>query len=216
MSLAQRISRADVEQALALPDFDVAAAQRLLSPLTRAISRPQELGGRPRLGGIMVLLYPAAEELHLVLTRRRPDLAAHPGQISFPGGRNEAPETLQQTALRETEEEIGVPARAVQVLGTLTPIYIPPSDFEVFPFVGWVQNGKRPAFVPQPSEVAEIIELPVASFLAPAARAEAWWDLNGRRVLVPHFLVSGHTVWGGTAIMLSEFVERLRAVLPAS
>lgn len=214
--MASSITRADIERALSLPDFDVPAAQRLLSPLSRAITRPPELGGMVRIGGIMVLLYPAAEELHLVLTRRRPDLASHPGQISFPGGRNEPPETLQQTALRETEEEIGVPAQTVEVLGALTPIYIPPSDFQVFPFVGWMQNGQRPSFSPQPAEVAEIIELPVGAFLDPTARAQAIWELGGQPMLVPHYLIGGYKVWGATAIMLSEFIERLRAVIPAA
>lgn len=211
--MSSRITRADIERALDLPDFDVSAAQSLLSPLTRAITRPAELGGMARVGGIMVLLYPTADQLHLVLTRRRPDLASHPGQISFPGGRNEPPETPQQTALRETEEEIGVSAETVEVLGALTPIYIPPSDFQVYPFVGWIQNGQRPSFIPQLSEVAEIIELPVRAFLNPAARTQAWWDLNGQSMLVPHFLIGGYKVWGATAIMLSEFVERLRAVI---
>lgn len=202
----------EIEQALQLPDFDVHAAHRLLSPLSRAIVRPPELGGEARLGGVMLLLFPGDEELHLVLTRRRSDLAAHPGQISFPGGRNEAEETLEITALRETEEEIGVPAAAVQIIGALAPIYIPPSDFHVYPYVGWTHNGQRPSFVPAPEEVAEIIEVPLSSLLAPDARAEETWELHGRKTQVPHFAVAGHKVWGATGIMLSEFVERLRVV----
>lgn len=202
----------DVQRALALPDFDTARAHRLMSPVTRAISRPPQLGGEARLGGIMMLLFAEQGELQLVLTRRRPDLAAHPGQISFPGGRHEPPETMAQTALRETEEEIGMPAQEIEILGGLTPIYIPPSDFQVYPFVGWVTKGERPLFSPEPAEVAEIIEAPLDPLLQPGMRVEEWWDLGGQRLLVPYFAVGEHKVWGGTAIMLSEFVERLRAV----
>lgn len=203
----------DVQKALEQPDFDIPAAHRLMAPTPRPMSRPPQLGGQPRLGGVLLLLYSAQGELHLVLTRRRPDLAAHPGQISFPGGRNEAPESLQVTALRETEEEIGMPAKAIRIMGTLTPIYIPPSDFHVYPFVGRVARSGRPSFTPEPAEVAEIIEVPLSPLLAPEARVEEWRDLGGQSMVVPHFAVNGHKVWGATAIMLSEFVERLRAVI---
>jgi 8-oxo-dGTP pyrophosphatase MutT (NUDIX family) len=161
----------------------------------------------------MLLLYTAQAELHFVLTRRRPDLTAHPGQISFPGGRNEAPEALEVTALRETEEEIGIPAKAIKIMGALTPIYIPPSDFHVYPFVGRVARRGRPSFTPEPGEVAEIIEVPLAPLLAPEVRVEEWRDLGGQHMVVPHFAMNGHKVWGATAIILSEFVERLRGVV---
>lgn len=203
----------DVQHALALTDFDTAGAHRLMSPVTRALNRPPQLGGEARLGAIMMLLFAEQGTLHLVLTRRRPDLAAHPGQISFPGGRHEPPETMAQTALRETEEEIGMPAQEIEILGGLTPIYIPPSDYQVYPFVGRAGRGERPLLIPQPSEVAEIIETPLDSLLQPGVRVEEWWDLGGQRLLVPYFAVGKHKVWGATAIMLSEFVERLRAAL---
>ncbi len=202
----------DIRNALELPDFDVAAAQRHMSPVTRPLARPSELGGEARVGGVLLLLYYLNGELYLVLTRRRPDLAAHPGQISFPGGRNEPPESLPTTALRETEEEIGMPAADVELLGTLTSIYIPPSDFEVHPFVGWVSNGKRPSFVAAPDEVAEIVEVPLATLLEPGVKVEEWRELGGQQMRVPHFAVDGHKVWGATAIILNEFVERLRVV----
>ena len=202
-----------IKQALALVDFDVERAQRKMAPLSRALVRPLELEGVSRLGGVLLLLFCRDGSLHVVLTRRRDDLASHAGQISFPGGRNEAPETLLETALRETEEEVGINVADLEILGALTPIYIPPSDYEVHPYVAWFSNGELPIFNAAPQEVAEIIEAPLATLLAPASRVEESWDFDGQQIVVPFFAVQGHKVWGATAVMLSEFVERLRAVL---
>lgn len=166
-----------------------------------------------RIGAVLVLLYVRDKELYLVLTKRRDDLHSHAGQISFPGGRHEESETLLATALRETEEEVGVPGTAVQSLGQLTTIYIPPSGFLVHPFVGWYQNGGPPKFTPSEDEVAQIIEVPLSTLLDPKTAVAEPWDFKGHEVMVPYFAVQGHKVWGATAIMLSEFVERLREVI---
>ena len=146
-------------------------------------------------------------EMRLVLTRRREDLASHPGQISLPGGRYEDEETLAQTALRETHEEIGVPRDSIEIVAQLNQVYIPPSDFAVTPFVGWI--GSRPALVPEEAEVAEIIEVSLDHLCDPATLQ--WGDLqvDDRNLHVPFYSIQGHQVWGATAIMLSEFVERL-------
>ena len=201
----------DVRAALALPDFDGFGAQRRMMPAARPVGRPLGLTGQPRLGGVLVLLYCAGEALTLVLTRRPDYEGVHSGQVSFPGGRHEPPETLEATALRETAEEIGVPPAEVEVLGALTPLYILPSDFEVHPFVGRARNG-RPVFVPDPREVAEIVETPFDLLLDPATRVGEVWELRGLSMRVPFFLVGEHKVWGATAMMLSELVERVRYV----
>lgn len=201
-----------VKEALRLPDFDGLAAHKKMMPAPRPLVRPFELSGSPRIGAVLLLLYCHQDELSIVLTRRRDDLQSHPGQISFPGGRHEAPETLVMTALRETHEEIGVEPDVLTVLGELTPIYILPSDFEVHPFVAWYKNGERPFFHPDPREVAEIVEAPLRLLLDPAIRAEEVWNIRGLEVAVPYFAVGSHKVWGATAMMLSEFLERLRLV----
>jgi 8-oxo-dGTP pyrophosphatase MutT (NUDIX family) len=164
--------------------------------------------GKPRQGAVLLLLYLKQQQVHLVLTRRRDDLNSHAGQISLPGGRREGAETLEEAAVREAHEEIGVKPVAVTILGSLTPLYIPPSDFEVHPFVGW--HAQTPAFMRQVSEVAEIIEFPLERLLAPETREEEEWDLRGARVIVPFFRIGTHKVWGATAMILSEFLERLR------
>jgi len=206
----------NIQAALDLESFDVLAAQQLMIPRIRRNERPPEMQGEPRVGGVLLLLYCYQQQMHVVLTRRRDDLNAHAGQISFPGGRREAGETAVQTALRETYEEIGVPPADISILGELTSIYIPPSDFEVHPYVGWVHNGERPSFTPQISEVAEIIETPLSHLMQPESRRSEPWEFRGSQVTVPFFDVDGHKVWGATAIMLSEFLERLRTVMSAN
>jgi len=204
------LTTAVIRQALSLPDFDVHLAHQHMLPLNRNRQRPAELSGQPRIGGVLLLLYSHEEKMHLVLTRRRDDLTSHAGQISFPGGRREANETPVQAALRETEEEIGVPATAVSILGELSSIYIPPSDYEVHPFVGWVNGGKRPSFVPEIREVAEILEVPLCHLLDPHTREIGPIPVRGATYTVPYYNVDGHKVWGATAILLSEFLGRLR------
>jgi len=202
----------DVRQAMDLPHFDGPAAQSRMMPVSRVRQRPADKPGPPRLGGVLLLLYEPDDELYLVLTRRRDNLGSHAGQVSLPGGRREESETLVATALRETHEEIGVPPSAVIILGHLSPLYILPSDYEVHPFVAWYQDGNQPIFIPESREVAEIIEVPLRYLLDPDTRREEPWQLYGQEIMVPYFAVGEHKVWGATAMMLSEFMERLRAV----
>lgn len=179
-----------------------------MKPVPRATVRPHDQDGAPRQGAVLLMLFRRAGQVRFVLTRRRDDLASHAGQISLPGGRREDGESLRDTALRETYEEIGIEPESVKILGCLQPLYILPSDFEVTPFVGW--HSESPAFVPQPSEVAEIIEAPLVQLLHEEARREELWERQGISMVVPYFQIDSHKVWGATAMMLSEFVERLR------
>ena len=206
------ISLDEINKALDLPDFDGTAAQLMMMPAFRRNVRPIERTGQPRLGGVLLLLYCHQDELHLLLTRRREDLNSHAGQISFPGGRLDDGETLRETALRETFEEVGVSPESVHIMGALTRIYILPSDFEVHPFVAWYRNGKRPFFQPNDAEVAQILEVPLSHLLEPANRKEEPWTIRNFEMDVPFFEFQGHKIWGATAMMLSEFLERLRSV----
>ncbi|MGD2078139.1 MAG: CoA pyrophosphatase, partial [Chloroflexota bacterium] len=129
-------SQNEIRQALALPAFDAEGAQQHMIPRPRG-GRPPEMTGRPRQGAVLVALYDKDGQTHLVLTRRRDDLNDHAGQISFPGGRREDGETLQATALREAQEEIGLQPADMTILGQLSLLYIPPTDYEVHPFVAW-------------------------------------------------------------------------------
>jgi 8-oxo-dGTP pyrophosphatase MutT (NUDIX family) len=203
----------DVRAALSLPDFDGFGAQRRMMPDARPVGRSPGRAGEPRLGGVLMLLYCVDGEAMLVLTRRPDYGGVHAGQVSCPGGRHEPPETLAATALRETYEEIGVRPAEVEIMGELTPLYVMPSDFEVHPFVGRFLGEGRPSFVPDTREVAAIIETPLRVLLDPATRAREEMEIRGGlRMMVPFFRLGEDKVWGATAMMLSEFVERLRYV----
>ncbi len=203
----------DVRAALDLDTFDVAAAHALMFPATR--QRMAQKTERSRQAGVLVLLYPEAGQLHFVLTRRTDTLRGHSGQISFPGGRRDlADATFIHTALRETHEELGVVIPASAVVGSLTPIYIPPSDFEVFPIVAALDHAPR--LHPNPHEVAEVFGVPLAALVDDRYKRVEDWPFNDTLMRVPFYAFNGHKVWGATAIMLSELECRLREVLPES
>lgn len=159
----------------------------------------------PRRGGVLVLLYPDDQggELTVVLTRRTDNMANHRGQISFPGGSvDPADASTAHTALREACEEIGVCASDVRLLGELTPLYIPPSNFRIYPHVAYA--ARRPLFNPQPTEVAELLEAPLRHFMDDRAVGEEQRIVMGQPMRIPYFLVHGHKVWGATAMVLAE------------
>lgn len=145
-----------------------------------------------------------ADTSSLVFTRRAPDLDTHPGQMSFPGGRAEPEDdSLLETALRETEEEIGLARDAVQIVGELDPIETV-TGFYVEPYVGQVPDGP---FVPQRSEVAEVVVLAVDALTTDEHyECEYHEDQAGRSVPVHYFHVDGYTVWGATASLLVQYL----------
>lgn len=167
-----------------------------------------------RLAATLILLYPADDgEAGLVLTLRQPSLKAHSGQVSLPGGSLEPGETPEDAAHREAWEEVGVDPDAPDILGRLTPLYIPPSRFSVWPVVAAV--SERPAFVPQEDEVADLIEVRVSALLDPAVRKSSERDVPLGRFDVPYFDLGGYEVWGATAMMLAEFAAVLADAVAA-
>jgi 8-oxo-dGTP pyrophosphatase MutT (NUDIX family) len=181
-------------------------AQVTMAPRPRLLSPPS--GVEPRKAGVLLILYPIHSALHLVLTVRTSDLDHHSGQISLPGGGwEEGDSSLQETALREAYEEIGVATDDLEVLGPLTPLYIPPSNNVIHPFVAYTPG--RPTFHPDPREVAELLEVPLHLLLDPATRREEDWIWRGVPLYVPFYAVGHHKVWGATAIVLAEFLALL-------
>lgn len=208
---SKTLSLATIQSALSLESFDVLRAQMIMAPLQRRIARPAHKEGAAKEAAVMVLLYPHLHDLHLVLIRRNRYPGVHSDQVGLPGGKREQQETFLQAALRETHEELGVVPQVVQLLGQLTPIYIPPSDFEVHPFVGYTTS--RPVWMPDPKEVSGVIETPVAALLDDTIKCDEEMTLLGSTVRVPYYDIQGNQVWGATAIMLSEFEGRLRSAL---
>ncbi|MGD1992481.1 MAG: CoA pyrophosphatase [Anaerolineae bacterium] len=181
-------------------------AQVTMAPRPRTL-RPAE-GVAPRQAGVLLLLYPVDGVPHLVLTVRTPDLNHHSGQISLPGGGWEDQDpSLQETALRETQEELGIDVAQMEVLGPLTPLYVPPSNNCVYPFVA--AASRRPEFHPDPLEVADLLEVPLSLLADPATRREEEWVWRGAPLHVPFYAVGEHRVWGATAVILAEFLALL-------
>ncbi len=165
-----------------------------------------------REAGVLILLYPHlsnnTSDLHVALMRRPEYPGVHSGQVSFPGGRREYGESLQKTALREAAEEIGILPNMVTVIGELSPLYTPPSNFCIYPFVGF--SATRPLFELDSREVAELIEVPLDLLTNSTIRKqEIWYFENYGERQVPFFEVFGHKVWGATAMILSEFLTLL-------
>ncbi|MCW9037321.1 MULTISPECIES: CoA pyrophosphatase [Altibacter] len=187
----------------------MAPIERLLE--LKAIARQQT---KPRKAGVMALFYPSqAYETHLILILRKTYKGVHSAQVGFPGGKMESGDaSLQHAALRETEEEVGVPSNRIAVLKELTEIYIPPSNFFVQPYLGI--TAETPSFVPQEDEVEALIEVPLLHFMDDSILVTKTLTTSyATDIEVPAFLLNGHVVWGATAMMLSEVRELLRQVL---
>lgn len=158
-----------------------------------------------RQGSILILLYAQETNINTVLILRSDYDGVHSGQVAFPGGKFEPADIdLKTTALREASEEIGIIGSEVEIIGQLTKLYIPPSNFVVHPFIGI--STLPPLFHPDANEVKEIIEVNILRLLDNSIIGEKEMLLkNKMRVITPYYEIKGHTVWGATAMILSEF-----------
>ncbi|PWD97976.1 NUDIX hydrolase [Marinilabilia rubra] len=184
-------------------------AQEIMAPEVR---HPGPWGSGPenaRFSSVLILFYPKNGQWYLPLIQRPLYNGAHSGQISFPGGKQEEQDAgFLETALRETHEEIGVePARVIH-LGALTRLYIPKSNFFVYPQVGWMHGA--PSFIPDPMEVDEVIEVSLDELLDESCVRTFTYQSGGLNVSAPYFGVSGKRIWGATAMILSEILEVIR------
>ena len=155
---------------------------------------------------VLVPLYLDRGRLHTVFTKRGDDLRRHPGEISFPGGRyDEGERDLRATALREAQEEIGLPMDAVEIVGALQPTPTIATGYAVYPFVGLIEPGRT--WTPSVREVSEVLELPLSDLLSGYGRRRL--IRRGVPIRTDTYLVGDHLIWGATARILSDLFDRL-------
>ena len=187
-----------------------------MAPIERILELKQQakVVKTAKRAAVICLFYPEANgETYFMLILRKTYKGVHSAQIGFPGGKVEPEDTsIENTALRETEEEVGVPQKDISVLKKLTEIYIPPSDFFVQPFLATAYS--TPQFVRQESEVEALVPVPLSEFLDDDIRVEKILSTSyAEEIKVPAFQLQGHIVWGATAMMLNEIRALLLKVL---
>ncbi len=155
---------------------------------------------------VLILFFEKNEEFYIPFIKRPIYNGVHSGQIAFPGGRWETTDkSMYHTALREAREEIGIKTEKVSLIGKLTDLYIPPSNYIVSPFTGIYHSADT--FIADPTEVAAIIEIPFSFFLKSDSRKEATLKLsNGQQITTPSFNFNNEIIWGATAMILNELV----------
>lgn len=205
-----------------LDDLPELLAERLRHPLPgrAAQSRfePELSFGRhyapappsARAAAVLALLYPVEGIWYLPLTVRPATMIDHAGQVSFPGGMIDAGEKSQEAALRELEEELGVSADRVELIGQLSPLYLFVSNFSVIP---WVGISREPLiFNPSTDEVAELLEVPLSYLLDDANAGRHLRDFHGMDFSAPHIRWQTHYIWGATSMILGELIALVREI----
>ena len=195
-----------------LEDLPGQEAHDIMMPSIRR-SMPMDLSKIPnaKLSSVLLLLYPSKGRILFPLTKRHDYNGTHGGQISLPGGKLEEKESRIQTALREAEEEIGVDRNQVEVIGSLTEMYIQPSNFKVLPVLGIL--NEPPSFVKEEFEVEKILEVSVEEVIGTSNHKVM--DMPVRNMTLkdtPYFDIQGHIVWGATAMILSELAMLLKRI----
>lgn len=170
---------------------------------------PRIPGPDARFAGVLILLWKENGQIRTVFMQRPGYEGIHGGQISFPGGKMErSDESIIHTALRETQEEIGLDKSTVNVIGSLTPLFIPVSNTVVTAVVGWIDN--TPVFNPDPKEVDFLIESELRKFLKPEVIETKPMEIRGEKYDIRYFNCNGHVIWGATAMMFNELLELFR------
>ncbi len=214
---AEVILDVDHDQSFHEPEYSQQMPSRLSTlrdELERVLLTPEQALALDVSGhkdaAVLVPLYVLDDELHAVFTRRREDLRRHAGEISFPGGRyDEGERDLRATALREADEEIGLPPDAVEIVGALQPTPTIATGYAVYPFVGLIAPGRR--WTPSETEVAEVLELSLAELLAGYGRRRL--VRRGLPIRTDTYVVGDNLIWGATARILADLFDRIGPLL---
>jgi 8-oxo-dGTP pyrophosphatase MutT (NUDIX family) len=199
--------------------------QKFLRPLPGALShlkmspsqRVEDFSGLKGMmplakrSAVLVLLFPDQGNLKTVFIKRSEYDGVHSGQISFPGGQYESTDkSFEATALRETNEEIGVESDKIQLVGQLTDFYIPPSNFLVKVFVGY--STQKPEYIPDKKEVQSVVEVDMDDLYDSNNITQKEFYSTSRKILVnaPTYIINGVEIWGATAMIVSELLDVLR------
>lgn len=181
-------------------------AQAQMAPEGRLSGKYDPNPQGARISSVMILMLPAANDFRITFIRRVSNGSVHSGQLAFPGGKAEDFDlSIVHTALRECTEEIGINSSDVRILGQLTKVYIPVSNFTVHPIVGFM--AYQPTYLPSLEEVDEIHEIELSQLCHPANRTKRSMKIRGEEIEVPVFKIGHLEIWGATAMILSEFIE---------
>lgn len=183
-------------------------AQRIMAPVGRPdINRAMtEYQGDIKKSGVLLTLLKLESEITFTLMKRNSYDGHHSDQISIPGGRFEPEDqNLEATALREFEEEMGIPRNKLNSIGRLSPVFIPPSGYYVEPYIAF--SERAPNFKIDPKEVEEVLSIPIRDLLNENLKTTAHVQTSpkGFEMKAPAYILGGHIVWGATAMILAEF-----------
>lgn len=175
----------------------------------------EQLGSIPqsaKQSAVLVLVYPKNDHLHTVFILRQTYKGVHSAQVGFPGGKVEDMDSnIEATALREANEELGISAQKIELLGSLSPLYVPPSNFLINPIVG-IQYD-TPRFIAEEREVAEVIESPLKAFIGEDKLISTTVNTSYGALKTKAYLINNKIVWGATCMILKEFSEVLEGLI---
>jgi 8-oxo-dGTP pyrophosphatase MutT (NUDIX family) len=196
------IEKLSIRLQKSLPGLDAHNKMASESRLKLKMPSPNE---RTRESAVLILFYPSKNKIFAPLILRPQYDGVHGGQMAFPGGRAEKEdENLIRTAMREAQEEIGVRLTDIKVIGQLTKLYIPPSNFFVQPVVGYMNH--KPEFYPDAREVDKVIEIALEEIINPEIIGRKMLNVRGVEIDAPFYQIQEHTVWGATAMMIAELL----------
>lgn len=196
------ISKENIKKALAGNLQGIKSHQKMMPP-NRKLRAADSDKKRLKPSSVLLLLFIEDDELFVCLIKRPATMKHHAGQVALPGGRHEPGETPLETALRETWEEIGITADKIEILGSLSELFVDVSGFLIHPFVGWLKE--KPAFKTNPAEVEKTLLFPLFRFRDKLDETEL--ETVSGKLNVPCFHFEGEIIWGATAMILAEFFD---------